>query len=229
MLVRIGAEVQEVSRGLSRSRAADIGLAVIAAGFAVALAGALATWRITVQGDRDEQRPADAIVVLGAAQYDGRPSPVFQARLDHAIELWHKGLAQWFIVTGGKLPGDRTTEAATARAYAIDHGVPAEKIFGEDKARNTLTSMRSVSVLMRDRGLHSALFVSDPAHMLRVLRLADDLDIDAYGSPTRTSPVQDDDREVALAIAHELGALAVYFATGGELSPADPVGSGQVH
>jgi uncharacterized SAM-binding protein YcdF (DUF218 family) len=200
----------------------------VAAGLAVAFAAALATWRIAVQADRDEQRPADAIVVLGAAQYDGRPSPVFQARLDHAVQLWHKGLAKWFIVTGGNLPGDRTTEAATARAYAIDHGVPAEAIFGEDKARNTLNSMRSVATLMHDRGLRSAVFVSDPTHMLRILRLADDLDIEAYGSPTRTSPVQGDPREVAQAVIHELGALAVYFATGGELSPAVPEGSGQV-
>ncbi len=217
-----------MSRGLTRRRASDIGLAVLAAGLAVAFSGALATWRITAQGDRDEQRPADAIVVLGAAQYDGRPSPVFQARLDHAVELWHKGLARWFIVTGGKLPGDRTTEAATARAYAIDHGVPAEVIFGEDSARNTLTSMRLVAALMHDRGLRSAVFVSDPTHMLRVLRLADDLDIDAYGSPTRTSPVQNDPQLVAQAVIHELGALAVYFATGGELSPSVPEGSGQI-
>ena len=218
-----------MSRGLARSRAADFGLAVVAAALAVAFAAGLATWRIAVQGDRDEQRPVDAIVVLGAAQYDGRPSPVFEARLSHAVALWHQGLARWFVVTGGNLPGDRTTEAATARAYAIDHGVPAEVIFGEDTARNTLTSMRSVAVLMRDRNLHSALFVSDPAHMLRVLRLATDLDVEAYGSPTRTSPVQADPAEVGRAIVHELGALAVYFATGGELSPADPVGSGQVH
>jgi uncharacterized SAM-binding protein YcdF (DUF218 family) len=217
-----------VSRGLTRSRAADFGWAIAAAGLAVAFATVLATWRITVQGSRDEQRAADAIVVLGAAQYDGRPSPVFQARLDHAVELWHKGLAKWFIVTGGNLPGDRTTEAATARAYAIDHGVPAEAIFGEDKARNTLNSLRSVAALMRDRGLTSAVFVSDPSHMLRILRLADDLDIRAYGSPTRTSPIQNDPREVAQAVIHELGALAVYFATGGELSPAVPEGSGQV-
>ncbi len=215
-------------RGLSRSRAADVGLAVVATGLAVVLAGVLATWRITAQGDRDEQRPADAIVVLGAAQYDGRPSPVFQARLDHAVALWQKGLARWFIVTGGNLPGDRTTEAATARAYAIDHGVPAEAIFGEDKARNTLTSMRSVAALMHDRGLSSAIFVSDPTHMLRVLRLAADLDINAYGSPTRTSPIQADQSQIARAVIHELGALVVYFATGGELSPAVSEGSGQI-
>ena len=217
-----------MSRGLTRSRARDIGRILVAAAIAVLAATALATWRITAQAAQDEQRPTDAIVVLGAAQYDGRPSPVFAARLDHAIDLWHKGLARWFIVTGGNMPGDRTTEAATARAYAIDRGVPAEDIFGEDAARNTLTSMRSVASMMRDRGLTSAVFVSDPTHMLRILRLAEDLGIDGYGSPTRTSPVDQDPVSVVHAVVHELGALAVYFTTGGELSPSALEDSGQI-
>ena len=113
---------------------------------AILLIGAAATtFRIWQQGEQDEQRPADAIVILGAAQYDGRPSPVFEARLAHAVELYRQGLAKTFIVTGGRIPGDTTTEAAVARAYAISHGVPSTAIIGEDQARNTLTSMRSVS------------------------------------------------------------------------------------
>ncbi len=188
------------------------------------LAGIATTFRIWQQGESDERGPADAIVVLGAAQYDGRPSPVFAARLDHAIELWNQGAARAFFVTGGRIPGDRTTEAAVARAYAIAHGVPAEAIFGEDEARNTVTSLRSVAKLMQDRDLHSAVFVSDPTHMLRVLRLATDLGLRGYGSPTRTSPVQADPAERFRATVHELGALAVYFVTGGESEPANPGG-----
>lgn len=188
---------------------------LIAGGVAIALAGGFASVRIWQQGERDEQRPVDAIVVLGAAQYDGRPTRVFAARLDHAVALWHAGLARSFVVTGGKLPGDRTTEAAVARQYAIDRDVPAEVIFGEDEAHNTLESLRSVAAMMRERGLRSALFVSDPTHMLRVLRIASDLGIEAYGSPTRTSPVEGDLQLRTLATAHELGALAVYFLTGG--------------
>ncbi len=178
-----------------------------------ALAGYVA-YRIWDQGGRDEQQPADAIVVMGAAQYDGRPSPVFAARLDHAIELFHAGLASHLIVTGGKQEGDRTTEAATARAYAIDHGVPEDAILAEDQSRTTLQSIRAVAGLMRDTGLDSAVFVSDPSHMLRVLRMAADADIAAYGSPTRTSPLERDPIARIDAIVHELGALGLYFVSG---------------
>ena len=191
-------------------------------GLVVAVAAGAATLRIWQQGGRDEQRPADAIVVLGAAQYDGRPSPVFKARLDHAVDLWHQGLAKAFVVTGGKLPGDRTTEAAVARRYAVDHGVPADAIFGEDQAHNTLESLRSVADALRSRDMGSAIFVSDPTHMLRVLRIADDLGIAGYGSPTTTSPVQQDPVRSAQATAHELGALAVYFLSGGAPTVEQP-------
>jgi uncharacterized SAM-binding protein YcdF (DUF218 family) len=184
-------------------------------GLAVAVATGLATFQIWRQGGTDEQRAADAIVVMGAAQYDGRPSPVFEARLQHAVALWHQGLARAFVVTGGKLPGDRTTEAAVAREYAIANGVPPEVIFGEDQAHNTLTSLSSVAGELRARGMDSAVFVSDPSHMLRVLRIADDLGIEAYGSPTTRSPIEADPVRRAKAFVHELGALAVYFVSGG--------------
>ena len=85
-------------------------------------------FRIWDQGGRDDRRPADAIVVLGAAQYDGRPSPVFRARLEHAVQLYADGVAPVLVVTGGKAAGDRTTEAAAARRFAVSHGVPAEAI-----------------------------------------------------------------------------------------------------
>ncbi len=184
-------------------------------GLLVVVAVGVAALRIWQQATTDEQRPADAIVVLGAAQYDGRPSPVFEARLEHAVQLWHSGIAKAFVVTGGKLEGDRTTEAAVARAYAIEHGVPEAAIFGEDAAHNTLTSLRAVRDQLDMRGMTSAVFVSDPTHMLRVLRIADDLGIDAYGSPTTTSPVWGEPKRTMAATLHELGALAVYFVTGG--------------
>lgn len=174
------------------------------------------TIRIWQQGERDESRPADAIVVLGAAQYGGRPSPVFEARLTHAVDLFRQGMAPVFVVTGGKIPGDSTTEAAVARAYAIRHGVPAGAIIGEDEARNTLSSMRSVAALLQERGLRSAVFVSDPPHMLRVLRMAADLGIEGFGSPTPSSPIMDDPLSRLRATVHELGALGVYFLTGGD-------------
>lgn len=173
-----------------------------------------ATWRIMVQGGQDEARPADAIVVLGAAQYDGRPSPVFRARLDHAVDLYRQGIAPVLIVTGGKAEGDRTTEAAAARAYAVSRGVPNAAILDEDEARTTIESIRLVGGVLRTANLHSVVFVSDPSHMLRVLRMASDEGITGYGSPTTTSPIETDLRARVEATAHELGALAIYFLDG---------------
>jgi uncharacterized SAM-binding protein YcdF (DUF218 family) len=180
---------------------------------AIAVAG-YAAYRIWDQGNRDERPPTDAIVVMGAAQYDGRPSPVFAARLDHAIDLFREGVARRLIVTGGKREGDRTTEAASARIYAVQHDVPDEAIISEDQSRTTLQSIRGVAALMRDEGFESAIFVSDPSHMLRVLRMASDEGITAYGSPTRSSPLERDAVRRVDAIIHELGALAFYFISG---------------
>ena len=188
-------------------------LILLVAAIGLVLAG-YAAYRIWDQGNRDEQRSADAIVVMGAAQYDGRPSPLFAARLDHAIDLFHAGIATRLIVTGGKQDGDRTTEAASGRAYAVSHGVPDEAILAEDLSRTTLQSIRGVASLMRDEGLKTAVFVSDPSHMLRVLRMASDEGIEGFGSPTRTSPLERDPVRRVDAIVHELGALAIYFVSG---------------
>ena len=178
---------------------------------------AYGAYRITAQGQLDERRDADAIVVLGAAQLDGRPSDVFEARLEHAVELYQDGLAKFLVVTGGKLPDDRTTEAAVARDWAIRHGVPAAAIIGEDRGRTTLESLEAVSQIFRDKGFRIGLFVSDETHMLRVLRMASDLGIDAFGSPTRTSPSDRDPARRQRSVLHELAGLAVYFAGGGRL------------
>ena len=166
----------------------DVVVVVVVGCLAIGAVASYATFRIWMQGQRDDQRPADAIVVMGAAQYNGRPSPVFAARLDHAVELFHAGVAQRLIVTGGKADGDRTTEAATARAYAIAHGVPADAILGEDASRTTLESIRAVGDVLRKHDLKDAVFVSDRPHMLRVLRMAADEGITAWGSPTRDQP-----------------------------------------
>ena len=202
-------------RGLTARVAPLLVRLLVVSGLAVALVAGVTALRIWQEGDRDDRRPADAIVVLGAAQYDGRPSPVFLARLAHAVDLYEAGVAPALVVTGGKLPGDRTTEAAVARAYALSRGVPETAIFGEDEAHNTLDSLRAVAAEMASRGLTSAVFVSDPTHMLRVLRIASDLGIEAHGSPTRSSPVQADLGRRVRATVHELGALAAYVAGGG--------------
>jgi uncharacterized SAM-binding protein YcdF (DUF218 family) len=118
-------------------------------------------------------------------------------------------------VTGGKAVGDRTTEAASARAYAIAHGVPAAAILDEDESRTTLESIHGVRAVLLKHGLTTAVFVSDRPHMLRVLRMAADDGIPAWGSPTRTSPMEGHLGDEVDATLHELGALAQYFLLGG--------------
>ncbi len=176
-----------------------------------------ATLRVWQRGDVDEAPRvgvADAIVVLGAAQYDGRPSPVFQARLDHAIALWRDGRAPLLFMTGGRQEGDRTTEAGTGRDYAISQGVPAGAILMEDRGRSTQESLEAVAGILQQRHTGATLFVSDRLHMLRVLRIAKDLGIDAYGSPTASSPSDATLERRLDATLHELGALAWYGLVG---------------
>ncbi|HEX5451538.1 MAG TPA: YdcF family protein [Candidatus Limnocylindrales bacterium] len=223
--MRVRAEVQEVPRPIAGRLARDVAILLTAGAIGIAGATALGVVQIVRQGEQDEARPADAIVVLGAAQYNGVPSGVFRARLDHAVALYAQGIAKWFVVTGGKQPGDRTTEAATARVYAEAHGVPAAAILGEDEGRDTLESLQSVGAIMRARGLRSAVFVSDRSHMLRVLRMATDQGLEAWGSPTATSPSDLDTRARWQSIAHELAGLAAYF-VGGNRLVADPAVSG---
>ena len=190
-----------------------LALAVVAGALLVL---AYTTWRIWDQGNQDDPRPADAIVVLGAAQYNGVPSPIYRARLDHAIDLFEEGLAPALVMTGGKLPGDKTTEAEAGRRYAMSKGVPEDAILVEDHGRTTLESLRTVSRMLTERGLHSAVFVSDRTHMLRVLRIAHDEGLEAFGSPTRTSPIDASASERLRATMHEVGALALYFLAGNE-------------
>lgn len=187
-----------------------------AACLGIALAAGYTTYRVWAQGQRDEERPADAIVVMGAAQYDGRPSPVFAARLDHGVALFLAGDAPRLVLTGGGAAGDRTTEAAVGRAFAIERGVPADAIVVEDQSRTTLQSIRAVAALLKADDATTAIFVSDRPHMLRVLRMAADAGITGWGSPTRTSPIENDLGGRVDATVHELGALAYYFLVGGE-------------
>lgn len=144
---------------------------------------------VLVWSARDEARPAQAIVVLGAAQYSGKPSPVLRARLDHALDLWNRHLASLLILTGGTGSGDTTSEAAVGRKYAKRHGVPDSAILVENEGRTTSESMRAVAGMLEVRGLQSALLVSDPFHMLRLRILARRFGFTPYTSPTRTSPI----------------------------------------
>jgi uncharacterized SAM-binding protein YcdF (DUF218 family) len=140
-------------------------------------------------GSRDRAQRADAVVVLGAAQYVGRPSPVLKARLDHAISLWSRGLAPLLIVTGGMGTGDTTSEGAVSRQYALKHGVPDSAILVESQGRTTRESLGAVADMMHGRDLDRAILVSDPFHMLRLSIVARGLGLTPYTSPTPSSPI----------------------------------------
>jgi vancomycin permeability regulator SanA len=138
-------------------------------------------------------RAVDAVVVLGAAQYDGRPSPQLQARLDHALRLWQRGAAPIVVVTGGKQQGDRFTEAESGREYLIDAGVSPESILVEPTGTSTFDSLQS---LRNDSGVDTitrVVIVSDPYHVLRASLVARELGFDAISSATRTSVTRGSD------------------------------------
>jgi uncharacterized SAM-binding protein YcdF (DUF218 family) len=138
---------------------------------------------------REDQHPrSDAIVVLGASQYNGTPSPVFAARLDHAITLYDEHVAPRIVTVGGKEPGDVYTEAAAGRTYLAHHGVPRSAIVAVQTGRDTLRSLRGVDAAFKGAGWHTAVLVTDPWNCLRARTMARDLGITAYTSPERTGP-----------------------------------------
>jgi uncharacterized SAM-binding protein YcdF (DUF218 family) len=160
----------------------------------------LGTWVMSLAAvlfweHRDNARPASAIVVLGAAQYVGRPSPVLRARVDHAIDLYRRHLAPKIIFTGGFGDRDTTSEAAVGQRYAIDHGVPASAILIENSGRSTSESMHNVATLMAAEPSREVILVSDPFHMLRLSILARRYGMIPMASPTRTSPISFSRRE----------------------------------
>lgn len=143
-------------------------------------------WRVSRLAQHDG---ADAIVVLGAAQYNGKPSPVLKARLDHALGLYREGLAPVLVVTGGIGSGDRVSEATVSRNYLRSQGVPDSALVVRPDGRTTEESMRSVGEWMREHDLSHALLVSDPFHMARLRLEARRAALTASTSPTRTSPI----------------------------------------
>ncbi len=170
-------------------------------------------FRVWDQSHQDEVRVADAIVVLGAAQYDGEPSPVLKARLDQATYLWEEDLARAVIVTGGKQEGDRFTEAEASHMYLEAEGIPAENIFEEEEGTTTLESLERVKEISDQRDIDSVLLVSDPLHSERIRRMARDLGFeDAYTSPasyldlnrSRETKLKELVREVGSLIAYEV-------------------------
>lgn len=167
----------------------------ILSGFAVILglalcvlaASAVVVWRAAHVDGASRVQHVDAIIVMGAAEYNGTPSPVFQGRLDHAVLLWQEGRADRVLVLGGKAPGDITTEADAGRTYLISQGVPAGAVIAEPRGRSSFESLRAAASYLHANQLTSAFLVSDPWHNARIERMAGDLGIRGYGSATWTS------------------------------------------
>lgn len=145
---------------------------------------AIVVWRAAHHDDASEIERADAIVVLGAAQYDGKPSPVFAGRLDHAALLYEQGRADRVVVLGAGQPGDRSTEAEAGAAYLVEKGVPEDAIIPVPEGHTTFESLRAAAPVMRRAGLRRAFLVSDPWHNARVERMAEDLGIEGHASAT---------------------------------------------
>jgi uncharacterized SAM-binding protein YcdF (DUF218 family) len=146
---------------------------------------------VLVVSQQDQREHVDAIIVLGAAQYNGRPSPVFRARLDHALGLYREGLAPLVVVTGGVGRGDTMSEALVGERYLRTHGVPAGAVAAAGEGRTTKTSMTAVAVWLRPRHITRVLLVSDPFHMFRLRLEARRTELQAFTSPTESSPISD--------------------------------------
>jgi uncharacterized SAM-binding protein YcdF (DUF218 family) len=141
--------------------------------------------RIERQSVRDEAQPADVILVLGAAEYRGRPSPVLRARLDHALELYRRKLAPRIFTTGGAGGDPDYTEGGVGRSYLIGHGVPSEAVIVETEGESTVESTAMVGEVMRRMGLQSVIVVSDGYHIFRVKKMLQFKGLQVYGSPRR--------------------------------------------
>ena len=144
-------------------------------------------WRILHQAGQDETRTADAIVVFGAAEYDGRPSPVYKARLDHAAQLYHRGLASMVITTGGAGGDPRFSEGEVGREYLKTLGVPDSQLIAETQSADTAESARRVSTIMNVNGMHSCLAASDGYHIFRIKQMLGREGITVYGAPRPNS------------------------------------------
>lgn len=154
----------------------------------VLLAGLLLVGYVYYTAHQDQRTKTEAIVVLGASQFDGEPSPVFANRLDHALELTLQDVAPVIITVGGKQPGDRFTEASAGRNYLIDSGLLPEQVLAIPTGGDTLESMTAVAVLLKKKGWNHITVVSDSAHLARIKIIAGNLDIVSESSPTEIGP-----------------------------------------
>jgi len=188
--------------------------AFAAAAVLVVVAWLLVVAEVVLVARHDAAAPADAIIVLGAAQYNGRPSPVFRARLDHAAELFHRGLAPHLIVTGGVGAGDTVSEAVVGRRYLTGSGADPAAVVAVATGRSTEPSLRAAADWVRARGGRRVILVSDGFHMLRLCLTARRLGLEPLGSPARRSPIASNRRlEIGYVLAESFKAPIAYLLT----------------
>jgi uncharacterized SAM-binding protein YcdF (DUF218 family) len=168
---------------------AGAGRALTALILSVIMLWMLSVLLVVAAGVITSERKADAILVLGAAQYNGRPSPVLRARLDHALDLHDRGYADILIFTGGVGAGDTLSEAEVSRRYAVRHGVPDSLILVERQGVTSAQSVGAAAALMRAHGLETALVVSDSYHMMRLDILLRRAGVRPYRSPAADAPI----------------------------------------
>ena len=174
---------------------------------------------------RQDSRPSsDAIVVLGSAQYNGVPSSIFEARLEHALALYENGVAPVVVTVGGKADGDMFTEAESGRAYLAEAGVSEDALLAVEQGVDTLESMRAVGTAFAERGWDSAVLVTDPWHAMRAERMAEDAGIEAESSPTRQGPAVQTRATQFRYILRETAAYLLYRATGESVAGAPGIG-----
>ena len=145
--------------------------------------------QVWLMGRTDQARPAQAIVVMGVAQYDGRPSPQLQARLDHVLTLWNAGVAPLVVTTGGNQPGDRFTEAEASRSYLVEAGIPESAVLFENEGTSTLDSLQRVDRLLETQDITEVVIVTDAYHAARSRLVARSLGLQAHISATPSSVV----------------------------------------
>jgi uncharacterized SAM-binding protein YcdF (DUF218 family) len=165
-------------------------IATLTGAIMVMVAFGMLGFAIVNQARQDEAGPADAIVVLGTAQWAGRPSTTFRARLDHAFDLYHAGYAQVVVLTGGIAPGDQVSEAEVGAIYLRSRGIDDAALITVPVGMNSHESLVATAEPLRERGAQNLILVSDAFHMFRVKRIASDLGFNAMASPTSTSPIR---------------------------------------
>jgi uncharacterized SAM-binding protein YcdF (DUF218 family) len=174
------------------------------------VAGGVTAVRVVQAGRTDDARRVDVLVVLGAAQFDGRPQEYLVARLQHAQKLYDSGTAEHVLTLGGKQPGDRFTEAQAGKGWLVDHGVPAADVLPVGEGSNTLQSVEAAAQVMKDHGWTTAVVVTDPWHELRSTTMLRDQGVTVYGSPTPTGPSHGGAWVVGRYVARETVAYLAY-------------------